>query len=141
MHITTRVVTVGDMTEQDKENFVKWSYEYRATNLMDVNVLSYPRTIMLIAEDEDGPILFVTVQPVLLLDSLTPRPETSPRKKALALYKISELLKQVSKDSNIPEEYLFTQDTAYAKTVMRHGGFEELEDHKILRRKPRNKEA
>ena len=134
MKITTRVAPIGGMNEQDQRTFTDWVWKARDINCFDPDVLSYPRTVMLTADDEQGPVLYLPAQPVLMLESLAPKPELSPRKEALALYKLGQLLEQVSADTGIKETYFLCKDARVTELCARHG-FEKMEGYSVLKKK------
>lgn len=133
-HIGTRVSTIGNMTEEDFGTFSDWVWRARAINCFDKDIVGYPRTIMLTAEDKDGPILYLPVQPVLMLESLAPRPEVSPRKEALALWKLGEMLDGISQAVGMQEQYFLCKDDRVADICSKHG-FQELIGYRLLKKK------
>ena len=134
MKITTRLTTIGGMTKKDQDTFADWVWQARAINKFEPDVLSYPRTVMLTADDESGPVLYLPVQPVLMLESLAPKPGVSPRKEALALWRMGEMLEQVSRDTGMREQYFICKDDRVADICADHG-FEELKGYRLLRKK------
>jgi hypothetical protein len=139
MKITTRMCPIGSMTEEDKKNFIEWVWAERKISNFDRDVLTYPRTVMLTADKEnaDGtstPVLYMPVQPVLMMESTPSTPGGDPREKALALRRLSQLLEQITKDTGIQEHYFLTADPHYADFCKKHG-FEKIEGFTILKRK------
>ncbi len=132
--ISTRTSTLGAMPKEDAATFVDWVWKAREINAFDPSILTYPRTVMLTADDSEGPVLFLPVQPVLMLESLAPRPGLSPRKEALALWKLGECLEQVSRDTGIQEQYFLCKDPRVTEICSKHG-WEILEGYSILRKK------
>jgi hypothetical protein len=132
--ITTRVSSVADFPMPDQEKFVDWIWSARKINCFDPDILLYPRTILYTAEDQDGPLLYLPVQPVLMLESLAPRPGVSPRKEALALWKLGEMLEETSRITGIQEQYFLCKDQRVVDICSRHG-FDKLEGYTILRKK------
>lgn len=124
--------TVGDLSEQDKKNFAEWVWGARNINYFDPDVLRYPRTIITSAEDEGGALLYIPVQPVLMFESIAPRPELSPRKEALSLWRIGQMLEDVSKLTGYREQYC--KDDRVADICAKHG-FTEMEGYRILKKK------
>jgi hypothetical protein len=70
---------------EDRELFVKWTWENLHRNGADPEVISYPTTFVLCAYDENGPLVFMPVQQPLVLDAIAIRPEADSRKVASAL--------------------------------------------------------
>lgn len=132
--ITTRVSTIAEVPEKDQNTFVDWVWKARDINCFDKDILTYPRSIMLTADDDEGPLLYLPVQPVLMLESLAPRPGVSPRKEALALWKLGEQLEQISKSTGICEQYFLCQDDRVVDLCTRHG-FEEMKGYRLLKKK------
>jgi hypothetical protein len=139
MKITARCATIGDLAKDDQENFIAWVWAARAINAFDPKVISYPRTIMLTADKEvkgcpTEPILYLPVQPVLMLESLAPKPGISPHEEAAALGRFGELLEQISKETGIQEQYFLCKDDRVADLCVKHG-FTEMKDYRLLQRK------
>jgi hypothetical protein len=132
--ITTRVTAVGAMPEEDKKRFVDWIWEARQINCFDPDILTYPRTVMYTADDNDGPILYLPVQPGLILESLAPRPEVSARKEAMALWKLGEMLEETSRITGIQEQYFLCRDDRVSDICCKHG-FEEMKGYRIMKKK------
>jgi hypothetical protein len=132
--ITTRVSSVGAMSEEDMKTFIEWAWKARAINCFDPDVIGYPRSIMLAADDNEGPLLYLPVQPVLMLESLAPRPDVSPRKEAMALWKMGEMLEGISKDTGIQEQYFMCKDDRVADICSKHG-FEEMKGYRLMKKK------
>ena len=138
MKITTRCVPVGGMVKEDWENFISWVWEARKINNFDPDVVSYPRSVMLTADKEtentSEPILYLPIQPVLMLESLAPKPGITPREEALALWRLGELLEQITKDTGLQEHYFICKDDRMADYCSKHG-FTEMKGYRLLKKK------
>lgn len=132
--ITVFASTIQNVSPEHAKQFIQWVWEARTINCFDPDVLSYPRSCLLHAEDADGPTLFLPIHPVLMLESLAPRPGISERKEALSLWKIGEQLEEISKMTGIQEQYFLCKDDRVAEICKRHG-FTELEGYRILKKK------
>jgi hypothetical protein len=133
-----KITTTGDalsaVTEEQAKQFIDWVWQSRHINCFDPDIVGYPRTIMLRAEDNDGPLLYLPVQPVLMLESLAPKPGISERKEALSLWKLGQLLEDISRKTGIQEQFFLCKDDRVADICKAHG-FTELEGYRILRKK------
>lgn len=132
--ITTRVSPLCQVELQDQKTFVDWVWKARDINCFDPDVLSYPRAVMYTADDQGGPLLYLPVQPVLMCESLAPRPGASAKQIALALFKIGEMLNETSQITGIQEQYFLCKHDQTADFIKKHG-FEEMKDYRILKRK------
>src|ERR1700722_12431908 len=99
-----------NLPEEDFRQFVSWVWQLRATNSFDMKVMTYPRTCMARAKNEDGTIMLLPFQPVLFYESMAPRPGLSDRQKALCLWRIGEVVDRAMYDSGICEAYFLTVD-------------------------------
>ena len=133
--ITTRVFSrTEDLSPEEVAQFIDWVWKARDINCFDMDVMKYPRTVVVSADDNDGALLYMPIQPALMLESLAPRPGVSPRKEAMALWKIGETLEQISKHTGIQEQYFLCKDDRVANLCARHG-FEEMKGYRLLKKK------
>lgn len=109
-----------DLTEKDAENFVQWVYELKDNNF-DPGVMFYPRTIMCRAQAGEEPIVYLPLQPVLMFESLAPKPGLSSRQTAMALWKIGEAVDKAALETGFREAYFFTNDEREAQVCALHG--------------------
>lgn len=138
--VSVRVSTVGETKPEDQKLFSEWVWAAREINCFDVDVLTYPRTIMLCAEQSDKPILFMPLQSVLMMESLAPQPGLSPRQEALALRQISRAVEQIAQDSLHRETYFLCKDERVVTIAAAHG-YEVLQGYTILRKKMKNEQV
>ncbi len=132
--IAAEVFPMNQMTQADCDNFVAWAWAARKINLIDPEVLSYPRAVMCKAGTEDNPLLYIPVQPVLMFESIAPNPAITERQEALALWRIGEQVVNVMKDSGHAEAYFVCADDRVADICVKHG-FEEVRGVRLLKRK------
>ena len=132
--ISTSLSLVGAMSSTDTKNFIDWVWQARIINCFDPDVLKYPRTIMATAEEQEAALLYIPVQPVLMFESIAPKPGISPRKEALALWKIGQMLEDVSKMTGFQEQYFLCKDDRVADICAEHG-FTELVGYRLLKKK------
>lgn len=132
--ITASVVPICSVPPDEAKDFISWVWGARTINCFDPDVLSYPRSCMTKAEDGDGATLYIPIQPVLMFESIAPRPGISPKKEALSLLRIDELLEDVARDTGIMEQYFLCKDDRVADLCRGHG-FTEMEGYRILKKK------
>lgn len=132
--ITADALAVPRMSEQDKKNFAEWVWQMLHLNLFDMDVIGYPRTIMLRAQADEDPILYCPLQSVLMFESLAPKPGLSPRQEALALWRFGELVDKLALESGHREVYFMCADDRVADICARHG-FQEVRGVRLLKKK------
>lgn len=132
--ITVHWKPMYEVSPEQAVEFVDWVWKSRHVNCFDPDVVSYPRSTMLWAADSDGPLLYLPIQPVLMLESLAPRPELSPRKEAIALWQLGLMLESISKETGMQETYFLCKDDTVADICKQHG-FSEMEGYRILKKK------
>src|SRR5437667_603857 len=132
--VRTGLSAIGTMLAADVKNFIEWVWEARSVNAFDPDVLTYPRTIMSYAHDDDGALLYIPIQPVLMFESIAAKPGLSPRKEALSLWKVGQMLEEVSKQSGFQEQIFMCKDDRVADICAEHG-FTEMKGYRILRKK------
>lgn len=135
MHkLEAEMLPISAMTEGDARDFCEYVWSMKPLNLFDREVLTYPRTVMLRAKNEEGNQLFIPLQSVLMYDSIAPRPGLSPMAEARALSKIGEVVDQAAQDSGVAEVYFFCRDDRVADLCSRHG-YEEIRNVRVLKKK------
>jgi hypothetical protein len=132
--ITAEVLPLGSMTKTAIAKFVDWVWQMRHLNLFDKDVLTYPRTVMCRAGNEDDDLLFVPVQSVLMFDSLAPKPGLTPRQEAMCLWRVGEAVDEIAKQTGHREVYFFCSDDRVADICSRHG-FKEIKGVRLMRKK------
>lgn len=122
------------LPEEDARKFIAWVWALRDKNAFDMKVLSYPRACMTRAQDEDGTLMMVPLQPVLMYESLAPKPGLTDREMALCLKRISEIVEQAMRDTGHAETYFLTTEDKMAGIAATHG-WEEVKGFRVMRRK------
>ncbi len=132
--VSVRVSTVGETKPEDQKLFSEWSWAAREINCFDPEVMGYPRTVLLCAEAKGGPLLYMPLQSVLMMESLAPQPGLSPRQEALALRQISRAVEQIAQHTQHREAYFLCKDERVVKIAAAHG-YEVLSGYTVLRKK------
>jgi hypothetical protein len=140
--ITAEVFPMSQMQQEDIDNFIGWAWNARHINLLDPEVLAYPRAVMCKASAGDEPLLYIPIQPVLMFESIAPNPAITERQEALALWRIGEQVTKVMQDSGHAESYFVCSDDRVADLCAAHG-YEEVKGVRLLKRKltPEEREA
>lgn len=131
--ITAEIMPLSVFPPEERELFSSWAWNLRASTQFDMDVLAAPRGCIARAESEDEPLLYVPIQPVLMLESLCPKPELTTNQKTLALWRVVEQMDDVMKLTGMNETYFVTQDDQFAERAVA-AGFTEVKGH-VLRRK------
>jgi len=105
---------------EDEELFVDWSARNLSHNQFDPDVLSYPQTTVLCAEDEQ-PEMFMPVQLAVVLESLAPRPDATPLKRAAAIRRLVFTVAELAKKIGVGELYFVSKDQDIIDMALRHG--------------------
>jgi len=119
--IKADVIPLCHLTLEDVQSFIKWVWTLRKKNDFDMRVISHPRTVMFKASDESGPIAFVPAQPVLMFESLAPKPGLTNRQTAVSLSRINEVAESVMKDVGMLEAFFITNDEPEVKLCTARG--------------------
>ena len=127
------LLPLAAMSPEDAQLFTDWMWEARQFTRFDPDVLSYPRIVMAKTSKGDEPTAYVPVQPVLMVESFAPSPNTNIGDKAASLYAIQELLVKTMQDSGMAESYFLAEDSL-AEFAVNHG-WEEIKGCRVLRRK------
>ena len=119
--ITAEILDRTALTPDDTKELFEWSALLREKNNFDPDVLFYPRTVITRAKADEEPIVYVPVHPVLMFESLAPKPGLSLGQTAMALYRIGELTEQVARDAGFGEMYFLTNDEDEMKSASKRG--------------------
>lgn len=110
---------------EDRELFVKWSFDNLHRNGADPAVVGYPTTFLLCAYDSEGPLVFMPVQQPLFLEGIAIRPEADALKVASAL---RDLLKACVMQAHLKGsgEIYFISDEETIQPFASHHAFQKL---------------
>lgn len=103
-------------------------------NMFDMDVLSYPRTVMVKASDGEEPLVYMPLQAVLMYDSLAPKPGITPRQEAVCLKKIVDAVDEAARVTGFAETWFICKDDRVADIAVRHG-FQEIKNVRVLKKK------
>ncbi len=103
-------MNVRTATLDDAGRIVAWSAANIERNGLDVDVLGYPTTEIACAENGEGPVYYLPMQVVVMLESAAPKPGTDKHTRAVALHAIvGSMLKQMT-EKGIREVYFVGTD-------------------------------
>lgn len=112
--------------EQDAERIIEWSRLNIAKNGFDPAVLLYPTTDIVVAENGTGPVLYMPVQLVGMLESLAPSPDATAESRSRALLAALRHIAEVGMKRGARELYFLASDAELAEQAER-AGFERCE--------------
>lgn len=121
--IIVRGESIGKMKPEEVKKFIDWATEARERTTFDPSIIGYPRTAVLITEDEKGPLAFLACQTTIMAEVFIPRPDSDDRKRAASLGKFDKSIMKIAEQMNVGDVYCFIPETEgdYAKKVQRHG--------------------
>lgn len=118
-------VPVRGIKPEEFDTLVKWLVEQQDKNYVDLGMLSYPKTAVLVAGN-GTPNLFMPVQPVLMLESLAAKPGISGRDFMKSLKCLVDSVKEIAAKQGIAELYFFIGDKRIEK-LGHYVGFEKMD--------------
>jgi len=105
-----RHIFVRPARPEDTKKFIDWSLE-TPNNGFDPEVAKYPSTFVLCAYDKDGPLAYMPVQQVFMMDSVAGKPGASRMQIASALKEFTQALVTQAHVKGVGEIYfLATED-------------------------------
>lgn len=131
--ITAEIMPLSVFPPEERSTFSAWAWNLRDRTQFDMDVIGYPRACIARASSEGTPLLYVPIQPVLMLESLAPDPTLTTNQKALALWRVMEEMDDVMKLTGMHETYFVTQDDQFAERAIA-AGFTEVKG-RVLKRK------
>ncbi|HWF03825.1 MAG TPA: hypothetical protein VHA06_09070 [Candidatus Angelobacter sp.] len=105
--------------KEDRDIFTEWVFN-TPNNLFDQKVIFYPTTNTIMVERDGAPIFFGPFQLVVMLESLAPKPDISPREMAAALAKFHEGIVNVCRQMKLREVYFVCADERISQFVLNH---------------------
>jgi hypothetical protein len=133
--VTADVFPIHDISLEDAKNFINWAYLMREKTQFNPEIMRHPRMCMTQASYDGKPGLYVPIQPVLMLDALTPDPSLNNMERAIGMSRISDLIeKQVMPDTGMYDTYFYTNDADEASIAARHG-WEEVKGVRLMRKR------
>lgn len=126
--ITSSIMPLYAVPEADAKKFIEWVWDVRQKVQFDYETLTYPRSCMTRAQNEEETLMLIPLQPVLMFESMTRKPNLSDRQSALCLYRIGQEVERVAKDTGHREAYFLTNDAREADTCSHHGWTKALYD-------------
>ena len=117
--ITADVLPLPALSQEDIKNFVEWVTSIN--NNFDRDVMFYPRTVMLRAQSDEKPLIYVPLHPVLMYESLAPSPDATDLQKAVSLREVSALVDGMAADAGYGEGYFLTNSKAEMELVTKRG--------------------
>ncbi len=118
-------IYVRPFEKRDVETFTEWATRVVDKHLLDMDVLTYPETAVLVAHDST-PLMYLPIQQTAMLESVVPRPNLTPLQSAEALQQlIKGAVLLLKARGGIHELYFVCQDPELEKFAKRHG-FQEV---------------
>lgn len=134
--MTNRTVTIRDAEARDAEKFIPWVWDARAENMFDPDVLEYPTTNVLAAEDDDGgQILFLPIHNAIICESLAINPETNVGMIALGLREMDKKVVDIATAHRVREIYFLTRKDSGMQKLAESHGYEEVMNTVVMRKK------
>jgi hypothetical protein len=121
--ILVRGEMIKTMTPDEVKKFIEWATAARVRTTFDPGIIGYPRTAVLITEDEKGPLSFLACQTTIMAEVFIPRPDATDREKAASLGKFDKSIMKIAAGMNVGDVYCFIPDSEedYAEKVQNHG--------------------
>ncbi len=83
-------VYVRPIRPEESKTFLAWAIENQDKSEFDPAVPLYPSSTTWCAYDEDGPLVYQTLQKPVMLESVAPRPGADPKQIAEALKELAQ---------------------------------------------------
>jgi hypothetical protein len=134
--INVRGFNLGELSEEQKREFIQWAGLARSRTTFDSNIIGYPRCAMLIAESSKGATAYLPVQTTLMAELFLPNPDSTNREKALSLGRFDDALIEIAKSMNIGDVYCYVPDgeADYAEKIQSHG-WEEIPNVRLFKKR------
>jgi hypothetical protein len=126
--VTADVMPIGSVPVEDAKKFISWIWDARFTTQFDKDTLSYPRSCMTRAQNDEETLMMVPIHPVLMFESMARKPGLTDRQSALCLWRIGQVVEKAMEDTGHREAFFLTNDSQEAETCSHHGWTKALYD-------------
>jgi hypothetical protein len=135
LKIQAELTALCKVAQDDIKKFISWVWANRAKNSFDLKIVTYPRTCMARAFDQEQTLVLVPVSPVLMLESVAPKPDLTDRQRILCLYRVTEVVEQAMRDTGFCECYFLASEHDQLAEVAKGHGWEEVKGFRVLKRR------
>lgn len=111
---------IREAEQADGERMAEWVQTTRQ-NRLDPAIATYERLYTFAVEDENGPLLYVPVHPVLAIESVAARPGIEPRQYIEGLLAAKKATEDLARQYGIREIYTSSTYAPMKKALQRHG--------------------
>lgn len=107
-------------TQEDVPTYLEYT---RTTpdNLFDPDISGYPSLRTLAVEVNGRPSLYAPFHPVIVIESLAHRPNTTARENALCIYRADKVIEDHARHYGIAEVHWQCADSSLIETAQRYG--------------------
>jgi hypothetical protein len=109
---------------RDAEDCARWTIE--GGNPAST-ALTYPSTLTVAVDEDDEPVLYQTLHPVLMLEAMVLRPGISTLRAARGIKELYVSMKRLAESYGMKEMYLFTPYEAEQLMLEKHNMFHKVE--------------
>jgi hypothetical protein len=106
-------VYVRPVRQEEALTYLDWAKENADKSEFDFQVALFPSSTTWCAYDKDGPLAYQTIQQPLMLESLAPRPGSSPMQISLSLKELTKTAITLAHSKGVGEIYFLgsSEDT------------------------------
>ena len=117
-------ITIREMNPSETPTLVRWLYEHRDTNLVDLEPFRRNQVRVYVAEDSTGILCFIPIQMYYSFDALAPRPDLAAFRMSKVCEKMTEHLKAQAQKENISTVILQPSDAKFSKFLQDELGYD-----------------
>jgi hypothetical protein len=114
-------ITIREMRADETPLLVRWLYEYRETNLVDLTPFRKNQVRVYVAEKPDGPVYFFPVRFDYHFDAGAPRPGVSSFELAQAFSAMNEFMKGLAATENVGNAFVEPSDARFSAFLQKLG--------------------
>lgn len=109
---------------RDAQDCAQWAIE--GGNPVST-ALKYPSTLTVAVDEEDQPVLYQTLHPVLMLEAMVLKPGISTMRAARGIKELYDSVRRLAEVYGMKEMYLFTPIEAEQLMLEKHNMFHKVE--------------
>lgn len=119
-------VFIRAMRPAEVDKFAEWSQANQEKNAFDPGIMATRSTMFTAAFDKGGPVAFMPIQQVYVLDSFAPKPGASVGQNAAALKALVQFAVTKAHENGVGEILFFATDKETVAAALNHFEFEEI---------------
>lgn len=114
-------IAIREMTKEETPLLIKWLYERRKVNLVNLEPFRKNQVRIYVASDETGILAFIPIQFVYRYDALATRPGLPSISVSKVCQEMTKFIKEKAEEENIGEIWVQPSDETFSEFLQNLG--------------------